>query len=316
MILYKFNYISIRGYILNILTILAFSTIAIAFNACGSDEDDSGEIVATSIYNQWQSNDVSGVIGSSVSDYEEIVLDFTKGTKAVIYVKSISDGYWHVYLTEEIAVYEKTKSSGKIQLGLSQISYTIKGTIATFSINGNNISFRLTSGIEESEPIFINRIWQGNISQYYYDRWGVSGDHYRTVIEFVGNPLHWTKGTGYEVDYDANDPYGSFWYSGFNWRVDNGVITLVYADTDYEPVKIYSYRLNSNYLVGYMDDGTNDQIQFKFSMMLDFDWSKYSTYNPYYAHRKTASVSNDAPAPQKVRFANKGVEKMPKSAAE
>lgn len=310
-----------RDYILNILTVLAFSTIVIALSACGSDEDDSGGKVTTSIYNQWLSNDVSGVIGSAVSDYEEIVLDFTIGTKVVVYVKSANEDNWHIYLTEEIIIYEETKTSGKIQLGLSQISYTIKGNTAKFSINGRNIPFKLTSGIEESVPEIVmgggdRLIWQGFINQYYQDRFGLSGEHYCTVIEFVGDYSHGTKGRGYEVDYDMNDPYGSFWYSEFEWSIDNRVITLSYADTGYEPVKIYDYWLNSNYFEGYMDDGTNNHLWFKLRLIQDFDWDRYNTYSPYYVPRKMAPASKEAPAPRKVRFASKGVEKMPKVAAE
>ncbi len=160
------------------------------------------------------------------------------------------------------------------------------------------------------------RIWSGYISRYYSDRYGWSGDHYRTVIEFVGDPWRWTKGTGYEVDYDTSDPYKRYWYSEFDWSVDDGVITLFYADTGYKPVKIYNYRLNNNYFEGFMDDGTYDQIEFRLRLTEDFDWNSYNSHYPYYAPRKSASASNDAPAPQKVRFANKGVEKMPKQAAE
>jgi hypothetical protein len=175
------------------------------------------------------------------------------------------------------------------------------------------------------------RIWQGTISKYYQDRWGFSGDHYRTVIEFVGDPWHWTKGTGYEVDYDMNDPYGSYWYSRFDWRVDRGVITLRYADTDYEPVYISDYYLSGNRFEGFMDDGTNSEIKFSLYMIEDFDWdyyNRYSYYDGFYpAPRRMAASKNNTPTDVKaivgdidettgeVKFASKGAFAK-KSAAE
>lgn len=156
------------------------------------------------------------------------------------------------------------------------------------------------------------RIWEGTISKYYQDRWGFTGDHYRTVIEFVGNIWSWTKGTGYEVDYDLNDPYGSYWYSEFDWRVKDKVIELRYADTDYEPVYIYDYYLSNNRFEGYMDDGTNSEIKFSLYLVKDFDWDRYNKYSYYddfyYAPRKM-SASKDAETSaesESVRFASKG----------
>ena len=159
------------------------------------------------------------------------------------------------------------------------------------------------------------RIWQGTISKYYYDRWGLSGDHYRTVIEFVGDPWHWTKGTGYEVDYDLNDPYGSYWYSEFDWRVDHKVITLRYADTDYKPVYISDYYLTNNRFEGYMDDGTNSEIKFSLYMIKDFNWDYYNNYSYYdgfylaprrMAAAKEAPSENDIAPSETVKFSSKG----------
>ena len=177
------------------------------------------------------------------------------------------------------------------------------------------------------------RIWQGTISKYYYDRWGVSGDHYRTTIEFVGDVWHWTKGTGYEVDYDINNPYGSYWYSEFEWRVKNRVIELRYADTGYEPVYISDYYLSDNRFEGYMDDGTNSEIKFTLYLVKDFDWDRYNDY-PYYdgfylapQRSMDGSKGSDTTAKTivgdldeatgKVKFASKGAfAKKPVEAAE
>ena len=86
--------------------------------------------------------------------------------------------------------------------------------------------------------------------------------NYRTVMEFYWRYWHWTKGIGYEVDYDMNDPYGSYWYSEFDWRVRHRVINCVMLTQDYEPVYISDYYLSNNRFEGYMDDGTNSEIRF------------------------------------------------------
>lgn len=187
----------------------------------------------------------------------------------------------------------------------------------------------IAQGLAGSE----GRIWEGTISKYYYDRWGVTGDHYRTTIEFVGDVWHWTRGKGYEVDYDMNDPRGSYWYSEFEWRVNNRVIELRYADTNYEPVYISDYYLTDNRFEGYMDDGTNSEIKFSLYLVKDFNWDYYNKYsyydNFYYAPRQMAPGMNNAPqsenvilgdideATGNVKFASKGAfAKKPVEAAE
>ena len=165
------------------------------------------------------------------------------------------------------------------------------------------------------------RIWQGTISKYYQDRWGFSGDHYRTVMEFEGDPWHYTSGRGYEVDYDMNDPYGSYWYSEFDWSVRNREIELRYADTGYKPVYISDYYLSNNRFEGFMDDGTNSEIRFSLYLIEDFDWSRYNGHSYFdgfrYAPRKAPAASKEAPAEtvEKVKFASKGAFAK-KSAAE
>lgn len=177
------------------------------------------------------------------------------------------------------------------------------------------LAFTFTSCEDEEIAQTLAGKWQGTISKYYYDRWGLSGDHYRTVIEFVGDPWHWTKGTGYEVDYDMNDQYGSYWYSEFEWRVDNKVITLRYADTDYEPVYISDYYLTNNRFEGYMDDGTNSEIKFSLYMIKDFNWDYYNNYSYYdgfylaprrMAAAKEAPSENDIAPSETVKFSSKG----------
>ena len=105
-----------------------------------------------------------------------------------------------------------------------------------------------------------------------------------------------TSGTGYEVDYDLDDPYGSYYYSEFDWNVYDGCITIRYADSYYNPVYIYDYTLSSNYFEGYFDDGTASDISFRLHAINSFDWDPYwydyDYYDYYYAKPQTRGAGN------------------------
>ncbi|MCI6159987.1 MAG: hypothetical protein MR681_01450 [Prevotella sp.] len=144
---------------------------------------------------------------------------------------------------------------------------------------------------------FYGKTWTGTIESYYSDRWGLYGDQYRTTLQF--NAEGHSFGTGYEVDYDINNPYGNYYYCKFTWEVRNGIITLRYADTDFMPVYIYEYRLSQDYFEGYLDDGTNREIFFRLRAVNNFDWNPYWGY--YY------SKASRSASPGKLKFSSNGV---------
>lgn len=151
---------------------------------------------------------------------------------------------------------------------------------------------------------FYGKTWQGTIRQYYHDRWGLSGNHYRTVMQFNGEG--YTSGTGYEVDYDLDDPYGSYYYCEFDWNVYGGTITIRYADTYYDPVYIYDYSLSSNYFEGYFDDGTASDISFRLYAINNFDWDPYWYDYDYYDDYYYAKPQTRAAGDSKLKTAAKG----------
>ena len=124
--------------------------------------------------------------------------------------------------------------------------------------------------------------WTGSLSAYYQDRWGLTGDHYRTTITFHQD------GTGEEVDYDVRSPYRDYSYCPFLWTVNNGTITLRYEDSEWNPVYIYDYSLSGSYFSGYMDDGTNRDIVFRFNYDGSFNW------NPYYGLYTRGNAEGDS----------------------
>ena len=112
--------------------------------------------------------------------------------------------------------------------------------------------------------------WTGYIDTYYYDRWGLTGDSYRTTMHFERDNAY--GGWGYEVDYDLNSRYDDYYYCEFRWDIYNGSIRIRYADS-WNDVYIEDYHLSDYYFEGYMDDGTAKDIVFKLSYDSRFDWS-------------------------------------------
>ena len=141
--------------------------------------------------------------------------------------------------------------------------------------------------------------WQGYLGTYYYDRWGLGGNSYETVIRFCGNGQGATSGRGYEVDYDTRSPFNDYAYCEFTWSVVNGVITLIYDDSMWTPVYINDYSLTSNYFSGYMNDGTNRDIRFRLENVRFGYWDTYRDgyyYDDYYYSRATRGAGQDSTA--------------------
>ena len=131
--------------------------------------------------------------------------------------------------------------------------------------------------------------WTGYIDVYYADRWGWTGDTYRTSICFVREDAY--GGWGYEADYDTG--YYNQAYSEFAWEVVNGVIRINYAAPGWNPIRIYDYRLTSNYFEGYMDDYTHKDIRFQLYYDGNYNWGRWQYYDDYYyAPRRAASADS------------------------
>ena len=148
--------------------------------------------------------------------------------------------------------------------------------------------------------------WQGYLGTYYYDRWGLGGNTYETVIHFTSSGYGATSGRGYEVDYDTRSPFYDYAYCEFSWSIVNGVITLIYDDSMWYPVYITNYSLSSSYFSGYMNDGTNRDIRFKLENVRFDNWdtyrgyyngnydSYYDYYDGYYYSRTTRAAESDS----------------------
>ena len=140
-------------------------------------------------------------------------------------------------------------------------------------------------GMDRREARVLEGTWTGQIETYYYDRWGLTGDSYRTTMYFCRETPY--GGWGYEVDYNMYSRYNDYYYCEFDWEVYNGEIRIRYADS-WNDVYIYDYSLSDRYFDGYMDDGTNRDIVFHLNYDDRFDWS--------YWRRSPTRMSGDAPS--------------------
>ena len=128
---------------------------------------------------------------------------------------------------------------------------------------------------DAAEARTLDGTWTGYIDTYYQDRWGLTGNSYRTTLYFYQRDRY--GGTGYEVDYNINSRYDDYYYCEFDWEVYQGEIRISYADS-WSPVYIYDYRLTQSSFEGYMDDGTYRDIYFQLYYDGSFDWGRYRNY--------------------------------------
>ena len=126
---------------------------------------------------------------------------------------------------------------------------------------------------DRQEASTLSGTWTGYIDTYYYDRWGLTGNTYRTTMYFERDNAY--SGWGYEVDYDLNSRYSDYYYCEFEWDIYKGSIRIRYAD-NWNDVYINDYQLSSNRFEGYMDDGTTKDIRFSLSYDSRFDWGYWT----------------------------------------
>lgn len=141
---------------------------------------------------------------------------------------------------------------------------------------------------DRNEARTLDGTWTGYIDTYYYDRWGLTGDSYRTTMYFERESAY--SGWGYEVDYDLNSRYNDYYYCEFEWDIYKGSIRIRYADS-WNDVYINDYRLNNNRFEGYMDDGTSKDILFRLTYDNRFDWGYWNTRNC--ARRANSTTTNE-----------------------
>ena len=141
---------------------------------------------------------------------------------------------------------------------------------------------------DREEAYTLEGTWTGYIDTYIYDRYGLSGDSYRTAMYFEREDSY--GGWGYEVDYDMYSRYSDYYYCEFKWEVYGGEIRIRYADS-WNDVYIYDYSLSDYHFSGYMDDGTSRDIHFSLSYDNRFDWGYWTRSFTRSADHKNVQAS-------------------------
>ena len=141
---------------------------------------------------------------------------------------------------------------------------------------------------DREEAYTLEGTWTGYIDTYIYDRYGLSGDSYRTAMYFEREDSY--GGWGYEVDYDMYSRYSDYYYCEFEWEVYGGEIRIRYADS-WNDVYIYDYSLSDYHFSGYMDDGTSRDIHFSLSYDNRFDWGYWTRSFTRSADHKNVQAS-------------------------
>jgi len=135
---------------------------------------------------------------------------------------------------------------------------------------------------DRQEARTLDGTWTGYVDTYYYDRWGLTGNTYRTTMYFERENAY--SGWGYEVSYDTRNRYADYYYCEFKWEVFRGNIRIRYADS-WNDVYIRDYCLSDTRFTGTMDDGTTTDIVFNMTYDGRFDWSYW--HSGYYTRGAT-----------------------------
>ena len=115
----------------------------------------------------------------------------------------------------------------------TRILFVVMAAMAVFTSCTKNEDDYIASSLRSSD-------WQGKITEYYQNRWGVNGSEYSTVMGFESKDYHYTSGRGYELDYKTSSPKENYAFCTFKWFIVDGDITIIYDDDKWNP----TYRVS------------------------------------------------------------------------
>ena len=124
--------------------------------------------------------------------------------------------------------------------------------------------------------------WQGKITEYYQNRWGINGSEYSTVMGFESNDAYYTSGRGYELDYKTSSPKENYAFCTFKWFIVDGDITIIYDDDKWNPTYIIDYQMKGNNFYGYIYNGTGRRVYFDLEKTTFTDWEYYRGRGTHY----------------------------------
>ena len=123
---------------------------------------------------------------------------------------------------------------------------------------------------------------EGTWSGMMYVSTSFGGHNYYAIstdIEFIGDPLSRTKGTGYWVDHYSGAPR-DYVANHIEWKVNKPDIEIYFVEED-TWMTISDYRLSDNYFTGYINDGSKD-VEFRLRHIASPNWDSYRYGYDYY----------------------------------
>ena len=153
-------------------------------------------------------------------------------------------------------------------------------------------SVSLTSCEDEMIADTLEGTWEGNmyISSYYDNRYY---DATYSEICFLRDPLSYTTGDGYWVDYYSGAPW-DYIANHIRWSVSDGVIRVRFMEENCT-VYIYDYYLSGNRFEGELVDGDN-RVRFSLRHTSSPNWDDYDYwgYDSWFAKKNPGLSTRSA----------------------
>lgn len=243
--------------------------------SCGDDDyypqhpgwADNGGSHFSGPLNQYE----KALVGDYISDdkpespfYLTLNSDRTGYCKSVVNGKvELEDGFrWEATANTLTVLYDSDKSTAEMAYSFGDGHLVVDGI--PLVINEGN-----TGGDNKPQTPLIG-MWQGTINGYYSEVWGLEGDNYMTVCEFMAD------GNGRQLDYDRFSPRTDFAYTPFTWMQTQDAVTIAYApDSHLSAVRISDFALTDVEFSGRMAYG-DKTFTFAMGRITSFDWSPYT----------------------------------------
>lgn len=132
---------------------------------------------------------------------------------------------------------------------------------------------------DEKMAMELSGDWSGEFYscyEYYYKQETEPRKEYasQTYMQFIPNHMFGsTRGTGYELDIYNDGPIEYMYYE-FDWKIEDGVISLRYFDNPDLNIDIYDYRLDYHRFKGFFG---KKKYSFELYSVDDYDWNPYRT---------------------------------------
>lgn len=212
------------------------------------------------------------LVGNYISDdkpespfYLILNSDRTGYCKSVVNGKvELEDGFrWEATANTLTVLYDSDKSVAEMAYSFGDGHLVVDGI--PLVINEGN-----TGGGDDKPQTPLIGMWQGTINGYYSEVWGLEGDNYMTVCEFMSD------GNGRQLDYDRFSPRTDFAYTPFTWMQTQDAVTIAYAlDSHLSSVRISDFALTDVEFSGRMAYG-DKTFTFAMGRIMSFDWSPYT----------------------------------------